>query len=315
MKCKTDNCGKSAHARGFCAVHYTRFMRKHNLYGVGRCETENCGRKAAVKGLCGAHYKRLIRQENKLRIRREKSGKKCGAGNCNRPAKTNGLCHAHYVQLWRTGILKDIQGRERNKGLECRAENCNRQERSKGLCQTHYSQLRTTGILTGIEIKAVQRNKGLECRVENCSQPAVSKGLCKTHYSRLCATGSLETKTLTSKGPWSDWARARRERVNNSADNSRYSSWQQWAKGKVGCPNFHHRNLSPRTPKPPPPDWIRWSVDEQQRRTTYTARPAKGTWEWWSYTKQKAIARRGVMINDRKSKIQTTAEAHRIAGV
>lgn len=238
MECKSANCESAVHARGLCAIHYARFMRKQN--------------------------KQLALEY----------GLECSVESCKRPATRKGLCEAHSMQLRRTGVIKDIA----------------------------YT-------------RPYKMEPGLKCKAEDCSQPSVSKGFCKTHYARVWATGSTETKTLTSKGPWSDWARS--QKPNEEANKNSYAPWRKWAKVKIGGSNVHRRHLSPRTLKPSPsPDWICWSVVAQFNRTVAAAgRPAKGTWGHWAGRKQMAIARREVMINGRKSKIQTPTETDRVAGV
>lgn len=62
--CAIEGCGKKHLARGWCAMHYTRW-REHGDPGVvtrgknvGPCSVDGCVTEPASRGWCRAHYKR-----------------------------------------------------------------------------------------------------------------------------------------------------------------------------------------------------------------------------------------------------------------
>lgn len=212
----------------------------------------------------------------------------CKIENCINPVHARGMCGPHYQKFRRKNKFGLIAG------SVCVAENCNNEAYANGLCEAHRVQLSRTGVLKDIAYtRPYKMEPGLKCKAENCSKPARSKGLCQTHYIRMWGTGRLETKSLVSKGPWSDWARVMAPRANEEYRKATRDKWHRWAQAKVGMPLFHRRQSSPRTTKPKPSDWKTWSVTEQQKRSAAVCNRAKGTWEYWAMMKQKSIAKRG----------------------
>lgn len=104
------------------------------------CTIEGCHRPPYARGWCGMHYKRWLRSGSPIRGERPSS---CAVDACERPAKSRGWCHAHY-QRWRsTGDVRaDVPLRAAG---PCSVEDCDRQRYARDLCNTHYRRLLATG--------------------------------------------------------------------------------------------------------------------------------------------------------------------------
>lgn len=104
------------------------------------CMIEDCDREPYARGWCSLHYKRWLRGGSPVRGERPST---CSVDACQRPAKSRGWCHAHY-QRWRnTG---DVRAHVplRTAG-PCSVEDCDRQRYARQLCNTHYRRLLATG--------------------------------------------------------------------------------------------------------------------------------------------------------------------------
>jgi hypothetical protein len=69
------------------------------------CQEPDCSRRRYARGWCGMHYKRWLRTGSPTRGERRHD---CAVAGCDRQAKSRGWCHAHY-QRWRTH--GDVLGR------------------------------------------------------------------------------------------------------------------------------------------------------------------------------------------------------------
>jgi hypothetical protein len=105
-----------------------------------RCTVEDCQRAVYARGWCGMHYKRWLRNGSPIRGERPST---CSVATCERAAKSRGWCHAHY-QRWRsTGdVREDLPLRAAG---PCAVEDCDRQRYARDLCNTHYRRLLNTG--------------------------------------------------------------------------------------------------------------------------------------------------------------------------
>ncbi|GGI06376.1 hypothetical protein GCM10011354_18780 [Egicoccus halophilus] len=104
------------------------------------CREDDCDRTTYARGWCAMHYKRWLRTGSPIRGERLSI---CSVEGCHGEAKTRGWCHAHY-QRWRaTG---DVQAHVpvRRAG-RCSVDGCDRQRYARGLCNTHYRRLLNTG--------------------------------------------------------------------------------------------------------------------------------------------------------------------------
>lgn len=65
--CSYEGCGKPAHCKTYCHLHYSRYVNCKSLddpetVNKGKtCAQEGCGKPAYVKGYCTVHYSRLMR--------------------------------------------------------------------------------------------------------------------------------------------------------------------------------------------------------------------------------------------------------------
>ena len=64
--CSAENCGDHAKVKGFCRLHYLRWLKHGNpdhaqVRVAGTCSEEGCGKPLNGGGLCGTHYSRLRR--------------------------------------------------------------------------------------------------------------------------------------------------------------------------------------------------------------------------------------------------------------
>jgi hypothetical protein len=105
-----------------------------------RCQQPDCRRDVYARGWCGMHYKRWLRTGSPVRGERALS---CAVEGCDRQAKSRGWCHAHY-QRWRThgDVRADLPLRAAG---TCSAEGCDRPRYARCLCNTHYRRLLNTG--------------------------------------------------------------------------------------------------------------------------------------------------------------------------
>lgn len=104
------------------------------------CREPDCTRRRYARGWCAMHYKRWLRTGSIVRGERPAT---CAVAGCDRARKARGWCHAHY-QRWRaTGdVREDLPLRSTT---TCGARDCDRPSHARGYCQTHYRRLLATG--------------------------------------------------------------------------------------------------------------------------------------------------------------------------
>ncbi len=65
--CSINGCGKPAHGRGWCSMHYARNLRFGDTGPVDRlptrraappCAVDGCGRVSRKRGFCNSHFAR-----------------------------------------------------------------------------------------------------------------------------------------------------------------------------------------------------------------------------------------------------------------
>ncbi len=119
------------------------------------CSVPGCGRPAHAKGLCQMHYDRTRKRGGILRqaaLRREPppsppkmfiraaSRKACCVPGCTSAHHAKGYCKSHYSQLRRRG---DIAGSSRTP--TCEIAGCNRPVSEAKRCETHLKVLSLPG--------------------------------------------------------------------------------------------------------------------------------------------------------------------------
>ena len=120
------------------------------------CKEDDCGKRAYARGWCAMHYKRWLRTGSPIRGERPKQ---CAVDGCERPAESRGWCHGHY-QRWRnTGDVRAQQPVARRRQAEqCHVEDCTRSAHGRGLCRTHLARLTERGdVIAEIPIGSLPR--------------------------------------------------------------------------------------------------------------------------------------------------------------
>jgi hypothetical protein len=123
------------------------------------CQETGCTRSVYARGWCGMHYKRWLRTGSPVRGERPIL---CRVDGCGRDAKSRGWCHAHYQQWRRHGDEAALQPL-RTPG-PCAVEGCDRQRYARTYCSTHYKRLVTTGGVRPDDPIRVVTGEGFEQR-------------------------------------------------------------------------------------------------------------------------------------------------------
>lgn len=104
------------------------------------CQEPDCARTRHTRGWCGMHYKRWLRTGSPVRGERPRT---CTVAGCERDAKSRGWCHAHYQQWRRHGDGSAL--RPLRSSGPCCIDGCDRQRYARGYCNTHYRRWLATG--------------------------------------------------------------------------------------------------------------------------------------------------------------------------
>lgn len=126
--------------RGDPAAFHPWGRLEHLGMSEHRCTIDDCERAHYARGWCGMHYKRWLRTGSPIR---GASPSSCAVDDCERQAKSRGWCHAHY-QRWRHHGDVRAHVPLRSSG-PCSVDGCDRQRYARELCNTHYRRLLTTG--------------------------------------------------------------------------------------------------------------------------------------------------------------------------
>ena len=107
---------------------------------MSTCKEHDCERRHYARGWCGMHYKRWLRTGSPIRGERPRA---CAVDDCERQAKSRGWCHAHY-QRWRHhgDVRADVPLRRQR---PCAVDDCDRPSYARDHCNTHYRRLLATG--------------------------------------------------------------------------------------------------------------------------------------------------------------------------
>ncbi len=107
------------------------------------CKEVDCAKPATTRGWCGMHYKRWLRTGSTIRGARLE---RCAVDGCERQAKSRDWCHGHYQRWHRTGLVEDAVPLSRRRHHPvCSVPDCDRDTYAKALCNTHYRRLLNTG--------------------------------------------------------------------------------------------------------------------------------------------------------------------------
>lgn len=112
--CSVEECSRRHKARGYCNMHYQRWLSYGDVKGGGPvtgrssrpprpCKIEGCDRPLKARGLCGTHYRRLLLHGSPLSTQYEWTprGTPCSHDGCEREryGGGRGYCHLHYTRL------------------------------------------------------------------------------------------------------------------------------------------------------------------------------------------------------------------------
>lgn len=104
------------------------------------CREPDCTRSRYARGWCAMHYKRWLRSGSPVRGERPAL---CAVDGCDRAVRSRGWCHAHY-QRWRA--CGDVRADVPLRALRsCQVTGCDRPSHARYYCQTHYKRLLTEG--------------------------------------------------------------------------------------------------------------------------------------------------------------------------
>lgn len=107
--CSEDDCDRPHYARGWCAMHYKRWLRTGSLDGPqppSTCQVEGCTRPATSRGWCHGHYQRWIRNgdvDAAVPLGRRRQPEICRIDGCDAPTHSHGLCRTRASRLTRLG--------------------------------------------------------------------------------------------------------------------------------------------------------------------------------------------------------------------
>lgn len=106
--CSIEGCGKPTNVRGWCKMHYSRWLRTGTTDPRPRhftCTIDGCGRKHKARGMCDTHY------ESSLRTIGFENSATCSFAGCRKIASARGLCAGHRAQQRRGEPLAPLTRR------------------------------------------------------------------------------------------------------------------------------------------------------------------------------------------------------------
>lgn len=114
--CLIGGCERKHLARGFCSLHYRRWMQHGTTElpqkppkNTGDCPVSDCDREQEIGGMCTKHYQRL-RLTGTTDDPKPREPRYCAFEGCQRIYYGNGYCHSHWKQLNRGEELSVLYG-------------------------------------------------------------------------------------------------------------------------------------------------------------------------------------------------------------
>ncbi|KKL46533.1 hypothetical protein LCGC14_2344640 [marine sediment metagenome] len=145
MVCTIESCDKPHHARGWCAMHYGRWLKHGSLTITSgqrqhdeTCSIEHCKEAYKARGWCNMHYRRWSKHGDPNKVRSVQY-RKCSIVLCYKPYEARGWCTKHY-RRWRThgNPMITLRQPQIQHPEMCTVEGCDRKYAGKGLCLSHY---------------------------------------------------------------------------------------------------------------------------------------------------------------------------------
>jgi len=104
---------------------------------MNACSVEGCDRKVKTRGFCGMHYKRFMKTGDPGEVEPRRGGKECSVDGCNKEYVASGYCGMHY-QRWRsTGNPGEATPKRIADQGDCQIDRCEQKARARFLCEKH----------------------------------------------------------------------------------------------------------------------------------------------------------------------------------
>ena len=142
-----------------------------------QCSIGECERPRKARGWCSVHYGRWVRHgdpHTKRKVRQP-----CSVENCTNLHAAKGLCMTHYSRVRRTGEIGQAEVQVRNHGAICSFTECEKPVTARRLCRTHYSRLQRSGDVTKGAFKKVVGYNAAHYRVVRAKGRAAIHTCCR----------------------------------------------------------------------------------------------------------------------------------------
>lgn len=104
--CAEDDCTRPRYARGWCAMHYKRWLRNGSAVRgteLSGCAFAGCLNDAKTRGWCHGHYQQWRRVEDESRMSPSRGSGPCSIPDCDRKRYARGYCNTHSRRVLATG--------------------------------------------------------------------------------------------------------------------------------------------------------------------------------------------------------------------
>lgn len=165
-----------------------------------KCSVNGCDNKHRSKGYCGLHYSRWLKSGDPGPVKAlvvGNAGLPCSAAACTEPATRKRLCSKHYSRMLIKGTTADPEQRGPN---YCVIHGCGIETRFRWLCDLHKSRLYRTGTTQAPKAPAPPK----PCRLATCSQPVQAFGACHRHHRNLLRYGKLRAPVVSRARTYSE---------------------------------------------------------------------------------------------------------------